>query len=115
MGIQRSGPTPLFLEYAISNALVPRQAVPTQHMQLLVAHNFSWIDIPSYQRGIAWTVQQVEDLLQSNSILLGNVILGQFPIAQNQFPFLPSQVQTYNLLVDGLQRFSVATILLSQL
>src|SRR5688500_2485000 len=115
MAIQRSGPTPQFIEYVIDYALVPRRGAPPPQMQTLVSHNFEWIDIPSYQRGIAWKLQEVQDLLSSNSILLGNVILGQFPTAPGQFPHLPTGVRTYALLVDGLQRFSVGTILLSAL
>lgn len=115
MAIQRSGPTPPFLDYAIGFALIPRHSAPSQQMQLLVAHNFEWIDIPTYQRGVAWSLQQVEELLQSNSILLGNVILGQFGLSPGQFPFLPPGVRSYSLLIDGLQRFSVGTALLSLL
>lgn len=115
MAIQRSGPTPAYLEYIIGFALLPRHASPTQQLLSIVAPSFEWIDIPSYQRGIAWTVPQVEELLASSSVLLGNVILGQFQVPASGSPVFPKGVRTYSLLVDGLQRFSIGTMLLALL
>jgi hypothetical protein len=72
----------------------------------------NWLDIPSFQRGISWDIQNVQDLLQSGSVLLGNVILSQFTVQPGQFPHLPSAQSQYLVLVDGLQRFAVGTALL---
>jgi len=114
MTIQRSGPTPSFLDYALGNALIPKTNFAPSELKNLVAHNFQWIDVPNYQRGIAWDVTNIEELIDSDSILLGNIIFGQF-LVNNQFDYLPATIQHYSVLVDGLQRFSVATLILTVL
>lgn len=108
MPIQRSGPVPPFYEYVIKKALVPHHHTNTQTITNLGIHD--WVEIPRYQRGISWEIDNVEEFLNSPSILLGNVILAQFPHS-NQFPNLTSN--NYLILVDGLQRFSVGTMILS--
>ena len=112
MAIQRSGPTPQFFEYIIGNALVPKRNPPPSEIINLTTYNFQWVDIPNYQRGIAWDISNIEELIISDSVLLGNVILGQFPI-DDTFEFLPESVSNYSVLVDGLQRFSVGTLTLT--
>ena len=114
MSIQRSGPTPQFFEYIIGNALVPKSSLPPAEIISLTTYNFQWIDVPNYQRGIAWDISNIEELITSDSVLLGNVILGQFPV-DNIFKFLPESVTNYSVLVDGLQRFSVGTLILTVL
>lgn len=83
----------------------------------LVNAGLRWIHVPSYQRGISWDTEQVAEFLASESVLLGNVILGQFavPAGAQPFPHLPAQVTHYHVLVDGLQRLAVGTALLSLL
>jgi hypothetical protein len=75
----------------------------------------NWVDIPSFQRGISWDIENVKELLQSTSILLGNAILSQFNRDPVQFPKLPANQSVYLVLVDGLQRLAVGTALLSSL
>jgi hypothetical protein len=112
MAIQRSGPTPQFFEYIIGNALIPKSNPPPEEIISLTTYNLQWVDVPNYQRGIAWEIENIEDLFTSDSVLLGNVILGQFPV-DNNFNFLPETVTNYSVLVDGLQRFSVGTLILT--
>ncbi|MFF2019690.1 DUF262 domain-containing protein [Paenibacillus sp. NPDC058177] len=113
MSIHRSGPTPPFFEYITSNALIPYNTTPSQTTINLVTGQFQWVEIPRYQRGISWEVENVEEFLYSKSNLLGNVILAQFSRNANNFPFLPQEYSNYSVLVDGLQRFSVGTMLLA--
>lgn len=114
MAIQRSGPTPQFFEYVCNYALVPMSTPPTPQMMALVTpgQTVSWIEIPSFQRGISWDIQKIGELLDSKSVLLGNVILSQFPVKGGQFPHLPLSQQQYLVLVDGLQRLAVGTAFL---
>lgn len=113
--IQRSGPTPFYGEYITDFALVPLDQAPSAELLSLAEGGLSWIDVPSFQRGIAWFLDDVLELASSNSTLLGNVILGQFPRLAGMFPMLPANVREYCLLVDGLQRFSVGTAIFSAL
>ncbi len=115
MSVQRSGPTPPFFEYVTSKALIPHHNTPTEALLNLIHGQFEWVEIPRFQRGISWDRDNVEEFLQSRSVLLGNVILGQFARQDNQFPNLPERFGTYTVLVDGLQRFAVGTMLLSLL
>ncbi|MEH7158973.1 DUF262 domain-containing protein [Neobacillus drentensis] len=109
MPIQRSGPVPPFFEYVTSKSLVPHtNGNTTSIISNLGVHE--WVEIPRYQRGISWEMENVEEFLSSPSILLGNVILAQFQ-HNGQFPNLQSG--NYLILVDGLQRFSVGTMLLA--
>ena len=114
MPIQRSGPTPPFFEYVCSYALLPLSAPPSPQILALVTPGqvLSWIEIPSFQRGISWDIQKIEELLQSRSVLLGNVILSQDHVLAGQFPYLPSTQPHVLVLVDGLQRLAVGTAVL---
>lgn len=117
MTIQRSGPTPSFYEYICNYILVPNTNPPSPQVQQLMGpgQQLSWIDIPRFQRGISWDAENVKELFQSNSILLGNVILAQFSRNAGQFPHLPNTQQNYLILIDGLQRLAVGTAILSLL
>ena len=112
MPIQRSGPTPNFYEYVTKYALVPNFNRGNLRPVLDLLPQF--IEIPKFQRGVAWDVDKISELYNSQSILLGNVIMGQFP-SNNKFPNLPPAINTYNYLIDGLQRFSVGTLMLNAL
>ncbi|MGA6840606.1 GmrSD restriction endonuclease domain-containing protein [Priestia megaterium] len=108
MPIQRSGPVPPFYDYVTNKALIPHNGANSQAIINLGVHE--WMEIPRYQRGISWEIENVEEFLNSPSILLGNVILAQFP-HNGQFQNLQSG--NYLILVDGLQRFSVGTMILA--
>lgn len=108
MPVQRSGPVPPFYEYVTTKALIPHVGTNTDTISNLGVHE--WVEIPRYQRGISWEIENVEEFLNSSSILLGNVILAQFPHT-GQFQNLTSG--SYLILVDGLQRFSVGTMIMS--
>lgn len=114
MSVHRSGPTPPYFEYLTSKALIPETEAPSKALLDVVTGEFSWVEVPRFQRGISWTTENVEELLQSDSVLLGNVILGSFS-RSGKFPLIPDRFPTYTVLVDGLQRFAVGTILLSLL
>lgn len=117
MAIQRSGPTPSFYDYICGYVLVPQSTMPSPQLLSLVGpgQQLHWVEIPAFQRGISWDIENVKELLQSDSILLGNAILSQFTVHQMQFPKLPSGQNNYLVLVDGLQRLAVGTALLSVL
>jgi len=117
MPISRTGHCPQFLEYITRQTLIPRSGPPTPEFVQLTQYGFRWIDIPSYQRGLVWDEELFEDLLSSNSEFLGNAILGAFSIPSNRagFAFVPAAVPHYEVLIDGLQRFSIGTALLSLL
>lgn len=115
MTIQRSGPTPPFYEYICNYLLVPNTSAPSPQVQqlLIPGQQAIWVDIPRFQRGISWDVDNVQELLRSTSILLGNAILSQLARTPGQFPHLPQSQSNFHLLIDGLQRFAVGTALLS--
>lgn len=105
------------MRYVTERALIPRANAVTPQFQQLTQHSFEWIDIPSYQRGLVWDDQLFEELLDSTSVFIGNAILGSFSIPQNSpdFADLPPSVTSYEILIDGLQRFSIGTALLTLL
>src|SRR5581483_7695836 len=116
MGITRTGNTPSFLEYVIEQVLIPRSATPTpEFVRVTEFGGFRWIDIPSYQRGLVWDDVKFEELLDSTSVFLGNAILGCFRIPEDRAGFekVPTGVHDYEILIDGLQRFSIGTALLN--
>lgn len=112
MAISRSGGTPPYFEYLINCALIPSSNPLSVGMSSIIIANFQWVQIPRYQRGISWGIDEVEAFLQSKSTLLGNVILSQFMVQSGQFANLPQQASNYVVLVDGLQRFAIGTMLL---
>lgn len=117
MAIQRSGPTPNYYDYICNYLLIPNSGAPSPQVQQLTApgQQLNWIDIPRFQRGISWNIDNVKELLQSTSILLGNAILSQFSRTAAQFPNLSSNQSNYLILIDGLQRLAVGTALLAVL
>jgi hypothetical protein len=114
MAIHRSGPVPPFYEYICGHALLPLFGPPSPQIKALLSpgQTINWIEIPSFQRGISWDIQKIEELLRSRSVLLGNAIISQFPVTAGQFQYLPPGQQQYSVLVDGLQRFAVGTVFL---
>lgn len=115
MRITRTGECPIFLKYITEQALIPRTGPPSNQFLELTRFNFHWIDIPSYQRGLVWDEELLESLFASRSVFLGNAILGSFPVPQDSagFASLPPGVGRYEVLIDGLQRFSIGTALLN--
>lgn len=76
-------------------------------------HDAKWIEIPHFQRGISWELENVQELLSSSSILLGNVILSTEQVVRERYPFLLSDQASVHILIDGLQRLAVGTALLA--
>ena len=115
MPIRRTGDCPLFLDYATKQALIPRSEPPQPDFVKLTKYNFRWIDIPSYQRGLVWDEEDFSELLNSRSVFMGNAILGSFalPNPRGTFALVPDSASTYEILIDGLQRFSIGTALLN--
>src|SRR5688572_20296241 len=109
MSISRTGTCPSFLEYVTGNALIPVVSSPTNQFRQITKYNFHWIKIPSYQRGLVWDEETFEELLNSRSAFLGNAILGSFalPNPRGVFDRIPDAATDYEVLVDGLQRFSI--------
>lgn len=103
MPINRQGPCQAYFEYICYSAIstTPNSLNVPQNIQHLLPPGTSYIIfIPPYQRGIEWSQEDIEQFINSSSVLLGNVIMGHFP------------QDNYNELVDGLQRFAVGTALL---
>ena len=118
MAIDRAGPIPPFWQYVAETILVPQNTPAAQNLLNLQTANLRWIYIPTFQRGISWTVDNVSEFLTSDSVLLGNVILAQFPTPgplPNYLLNLPVGQGQYHVLVDGLQRLAVGTALLALL
>lgn len=115
--IARRGHCPVYLEYIIKNALLPQAGTPTPEFRRLTEYAVTWVEIPSYQRGLVWDDEKFEELLDSQSVFLGNAIFGQFLVPNRNPPFneLPATAKDYEILIDGLQRFSIGTALLSVL
>lgn len=115
MPISRTGECPIFLKYVTEQALVPRCRQPSQQFQDLTRFNFHWIDVPTFQRGLVWDEEMLEGLLASHSSFLGNAVLGSLPIPadRSKFSHVPTSVTSYEVLIDGLQRFAIGTALLS--
>ncbi len=113
MPIQRSGPTPNFVEYVSRYALVPY--FNNGNLTAILNLQPQFIEIPRFQRGVSWNNDNIIEFFSSQSILLGNVIMGQFQIPINRFNNLPNTIGTYNYLIDGLQRLSVGTLILKAL
>jgi hypothetical protein len=117
MPIQRSGPVPPYHEYICKHLIIPTTHNLNPQTLALIGpgQQLPWVEIPHFQRGISWGLEQIKEFLNSTSILLGNVILAQFSVSPAQFPFLPAGQPNYMVLVDGLQRFAVGTAILSSL
>lgn len=116
MLIHRTGACPLFIEYITKQALIPRVTTPSTQFLQLTQYNFRWIDIPSYQRGLVWDAEMFEELLNSKSVFLGNAIFGAFDLTtprETRFAQIPFSANKYEILIDGLQRFSIGTALLA--
>lgn len=96
--IDRSSPTPPYYVYITQYVLAGNQPVPAGG----IFSRTTPIRIPSFQRGISWTDETVGRFIESDSVLLGTVILGKVGTDTAQ-------------LIDGLQRFAVGTALLSVL
>lgn len=115
MSISRTGDCPIYLDYVTRMALIPRAGNPSPEFLQMVQFNFRWIDVPCYQRGLVWDEEDFAELLNSESIFLGNAILGEFDVPEPRiasFAKLPDSATKYEVLVDGLQRFSIGTALL---
>ena len=113
-------------EYATSVALVPESGHFTRSdpaegtpspWPVTVSE---WAFIPVFQRGIAWSREDVEALVSSSSEVLGTTVWGRFAWSVQPFTPEPTQANTslnYHpqdavYLTDGLQRFAIATTLL---
>lgn len=112
--ISRTGSCPPFLEYVCRRALLPLAPI-SDELQSKAVYGFEWIEIPSYQRGVVWDPELFEELLFSKSSFLGNTVLGNFPLPQNSkhHQYLPNHTNDYNVVIDGLQRFSLGTAILT--
>lgn len=119
MSINRSGECPKFIKYITELVLIPHDEEPAlnEHFSQHCRYGtIRWIDVPTYQRGLVWMPDLLEDLLVSRSVLLGNAVLAQFNIPhRDQTPFksIPNSEASYSILIDGLQRFSIGTALLN--
>ena len=112
--ITRSAQCPIYLEYITKYVLLPTRELTSQQKDAL-RYDINWIDIPTYQRGISWDIDAFDLLLSSNSYLMGNAVLGEFNLEGDKeckFKYLPNTINSYSILVDGLQRFSIGTITL---
>jgi len=113
--IERTGDCPIYLNYITRQALIPRSRELNPELSQLTRFGFHWIDVPSFQRGMVWSEELLEELLASRSVFLGNAILGSFPVDRTTTAFanMPVTDGKYEVLIDGLQRFSIGTAILS--
>lgn len=102
MTITRPGETPSFYEYPINYALSSSVITPDKWPESVKEMDPTPIIIPPYQRKIVWKKNEVRDLINSNSMLFGTVILAH----EGNDPLI---------LLDGVQRFATATALLNYL
>ncbi len=117
MPVSRHPELSYYYKYITDYALVPYSTSANQTLLNQINSPYvqkRWVDIPSYQRGISWGLSDIEDFLASDSLLLGNIILGQFPVTSQISGILPN-LQEYVVLVDGLQRLAIGTMLLNAL
>lgn len=113
MPVNRHGPCPYYIKYVTQSVLIPASAAPPPSLRDYLEADAMWVEVPYYQRGIAWGGDEVEEFMESRSVLLGNVVLGKFQRSPQRFSHLPPEINTYAVLVDGLQRFSIGTALLA--
>lgn len=115
MKIERTGDCPIYLNFITRQALIPRSRELSLEFDQLTRYSCHWIDVPSIQRGIVWSEDLLEELLASSSVFLGNAILGSFPVDRSNqvFANIPATAGKYEVLIDGLQRFSIGTAILS--
>ena len=118
--MKRIAESPTYLEYVTRWCLLPKPPLS----DLLESDSndpansgLRWFDIPSYQRGLVWDEDLFDNLLFNKSQFLGNVIFVELPVRKHQdkFTSLPSNVSKYDIVIDGLQRFSIGTALLNVL
>lgn len=117
MPVSRHPELPYYFKYITDYALIPYSTSANQELLNQINSPYvqkRWVDIPSYQRGISWDLSNIEEFLSSDSLLLGNIILGQFQVTSHISGILPNQ-QEYVVLVDGLQRLAIGTMLLNAL
>lgn len=111
MPIQRTCDFQPFYMYITDCALLPYVGQPSEELRALALGSCRWLDIPTFQRGVAWDVQDImDDLFGSESPILGNVLLGQFRRTEPLHG-----ITEYSVIIDGLQRFTVGTALLATL
>lgn len=110
MSISRSGPVPEYCDYIVKKALLPHKS--DLYISEIKSMGISeWLEIPKYQRGISWGLEDIIDLMISNSKLIGNIILAQFDKASEVCE--KSDSDYYLVLIDGLQRFAIGTMIIS--
>ncbi len=114
--ISRDGPTPTYATYCTSYCIVdPSSSPPISRedydldLQSLAMRSYGTpgpqdIVIPSWQRKLIWKLDDIDDLVNTQSSMYGSVILSRGI----------EQTQSW-LLIDGLQRLSVGTALLNAL
>jgi hypothetical protein len=124
MPIRRDAQTVAVARYAVSVVLVPRTgffklaspafgAVPPQWPSSLPECAF----IPSFQRGIEWTAEHAQEVVEKSSEVIGTTTWGRFPWNRHPYPpELPTPTPADAIfLTDGLQRFATITALLNLL
>ncbi len=104
MTIKRLGELPPFWQYAVKYALCKNKNDPIKDWSDLVKElDPEPILIPSYQRNIVWKDNEIKEFIGSDAILFGTVILAS------------SKDDKATILLDGLQRFALATAMLNYL
>lgn len=100
MTITRPGETPSLYAYPIKYALASNDVPIEKWSDKLKQMNPTPIMIPPYQRKIVWKEKQVKELIESESVLFGTVILAA------------ESTDKPLILLDGLQRFATATAII---
>lgn len=107
------GFSPPFWKYSFENVLIPLNAPLAPEVERQTRNNFYFFYIPIFQRQIVWDAGKFDELVQSTSNFLGHVTFCETR-RENFVHFQRSGEKIYSL-IDGLQRFSVATTLLYHL
>jgi uncharacterized protein with ParB-like and HNH nuclease domain len=113
--IRRDGETPIYADYCTTYCIVDdvcepkmtRADYPQALQECSPRVELSGpqdIRIPSWQRKLVWSKEQVEKLVTSESSMFGTVIIAKGETDSDSWT-----------LIDGLQRFSVGTALLNAL
>ena len=106
----RSGDSPVFWKYAFENVLIPTNGPLSEEVDRITRNGFKFFYIPVFQRQIVWDSTKFEELVQSSSNFLGHVTFCE--TRKDNFEHFQRRGEKIYSLIDGLQRFSVATTLL---
>lgn len=115
MIIQRNGDCPQFLDYIVKQAVVPHVGPLSGVSNTITTYGYRWIEIPSYHV-LSGTKRNCRTCWRAIRFFW-ETPCSEVPALPHRdtepFSLLPKQVTHYEVLIDGLQRFSIGTALLN--